>query len=316
MSRSQDDNPNRAPWTNENPRADDATGAPRPYDPSQPVGSNAAPRKSGLGCWFWGCLGTLMFTVLAMIGVGFGTYYFLTSQVAKYTDTQAAEIPIVEMEDEELEQLQLRIESFTNQIKSESDKDSEATGPENTAATADTNDSESTDPPGRVENENAPEPVQELVLTATEINSLISSDDQLRGRVFVRIEDGRVFGEVSFPMDKIPGGKGRFFNADAEFDVAMNDGVLEVRLTDANVKGQRIPDAVLEGFAQENLAKDLYKDRENAKMLRKFKSIEVVDDSIVLKLRETSLDETSLDAASTDAALPDEPSSDPPADAL
>lgn len=272
----------------------DPSGGPRPYDPSQPAGPIATPRKTGLGCWFWGCLGTLVFTMLAMIGIGFGAYYFLSGQVAKYTDTQAAEIPVVEMEEAELEELQFRIDTFTNQIQSEADEDeppaaedaSNQSFDEQTAGNTASTDGKAT--PDSVEP--TAEPIEELVLTADEINALIGAEEQLRGRVFVRIEDGRVFGEVSIPMDKIPGGRGRFFNADAEFSVAMEDGMLEIHLTDANVKGERIPEAVLEGFSQENLAKDFYKDRKNAEMLRKFETIEVVDDSIVLKLRAKSED--------------------------
>jgi len=324
MSQSNDPNPNRAPWTQGNPHSESGTGEPRPYQPNAPESPGGAtggfggpagglggpagpPRKSGLGCWFWGCLGTLVVTLLAMIGIGFGTYWFLASQLAKYTDTQPAEIPVVELEEQELEELQARIEAFTNQVKGEAnpttDADNDETVKEDMQTSKTEGDSgggeataaESTAEPDPKTTEAAAaepttaepttEPMQELVLTAEEINALIAAEEQLRGRVFVRIEEGRVFGEVSIPTDMIPGGGGRFFNADAEFDVSMRDGILEVRLTDASVKGERIPEAVLEGFSQENLAKDVYKDRENAEMLRKFESIEVVDDSIVLKLK-------------------------------
>ncbi|TWT95785.1 hypothetical protein [Neorhodopirellula pilleata] len=307
MSQPTDPNPNRAPWTQGNPSSEFATAGPRPYEPgasNAPGGPGGPPRKSGLGCWFWGCLGTLVVTLLAMIGIGFGTYWFLTSQVAKYTDTQPAEIPVVEMEEKELEELQARIEAFTSQVKGETTPTDETeTG--STVADESTGDDQPTDsevaaeqpgeqpaaepgtqPAGETAAPVAAEPMKELVLTAEEINALIATEEQLRGRVFVRIEEGRVFGEVSFPTDMVPGGGGRFFNADAEFDVSMQDGILEVRLTDASVKGERIPETVLEGFSQENLAKDAYKDRKNAEILRKFESIEVVDDSIVLKLKE------------------------------
>lgn len=301
MSQPSDPNPNRAPWTHGDPHPELGTGAPRPYDPAAPAsfggpsppGDPAAPpQKSGLGCWFWGCLGTLVFALLAMIGLGFGTYWFLTNQVAKYTDAQPAEIPVVELEEQEFEELQARIEAFTSQVKAEQTQEaksaeaSEEVNAEKAITAKAETDGDSSEVVAESAAEPTAEPMQELVLTAEEINALIAAEEQLRGRVFVRIEGGRVFGEVSIPTDMVPGGGGRFFNADAEFDVTMQDGILEVRLTNASVKGERIPDAVLEGLSQENLAEDAYQDRENAEILRKFESIEVVDDSIVLKLKE------------------------------
>ena len=273
MTNSDNQNPNRAPLTND------------PYSPNQ---SSATPPKpnSRMGCWFWGCLGTLVFGLIAIIGVLGGGYWLLTSQVTKYTDSQPADIPVVEYEQEELEALESRIESFTNQVKGESTNEegddgsvpSETSEPpaENGADTGD----ENTLPLPDIA------PIKELSLSADEINALIASEEQLRGRVFIRIEDGRVFGQVSIPTDMVPGGNGRFFNADGEFDVSMEDGILVVKLTDASVKGQQIPASVMEGFASENLAKDAYKDAKNAEMLRKFESIQVVDDKLVLKLKE------------------------------
>lgn len=283
MSNTDNQNPNRAPWTNSGQPADSF--ASDPYSPNN-SSSPPPPAKSRLGCWFWGCLGTLVFGLIGIIGIGFGGYWFLTSQVTKYTDTQPAEIPVVEYDDEELKALEARIESFTNQVKgedaeSEGDASVPADGDDASPKLADASEDENADSLPEVA------PIKELSLSADEINALIASQEQLRGRVFVRIEEGRVFGQVSIPTDMVPGGNGRFFNADGEFDVSMEDGILVVKLTDASVKGQQIPASVMEGFASENLAKDAYKDAKNAEMLRKFEKIEVVDDKIILKLRET-----------------------------
>ena len=292
MSNTDNPNPNRAPWTSGGQAADPDSFASDPYSPNH--SSAPPPSKSRLGCWFWGCLGTLVFGLIAMIGIGFGGYWFLTNQVAKYTDTQPAEIPVVEYEEEELQALEARIESFTNQVKGEDADDESAEDGDGSVP------SENSDPPAEVDvasddedSQSAPDvaPIKELSLSADELNALIAKEEQLRGRVFVRIEEGRVFGQVSIPTDMVPGGNGRFFNADGEFDVSMEDGILVVKLTDASVKGQQIPTSVMEGFASENLARDAYKDAKNAEMLRKFESIEVVDDKIVLKLKEPDEDE-------------------------
>ena len=130
------------------------------------------------------------------------------------------------------------------------------------------------------------DPVQELALTAEEINALIATEEKMRGRVHVSIEDGELTGEISIPTDGFPGGSGRFLNASAAFEVSMDDGILFVRINRAVVKGEPVPESIMEGLRQQNLAKDVYKDEANAEMLRKFESIRVEGDKLILKLRD------------------------------
>jgi hypothetical protein len=68
--------------------------------------------------------------------------------------------------------------------------------------------------------------------------------------------------------------------------VTLEDGVLIVTLSKAEVKGEQVPEAFMQEIRKENLAKDLYKDPKNARMIGRFDSISVEDDKIVAKLRE------------------------------
>lgn len=268
MATGPDSNPNRAPWTRDEGAGTYATGA-SPYENSSPGQNQPAPQRKGLGCWFWGCMGAIVFGLLAIIAMGLGAYWFFTGQVEKYTDTQPAEIPVAEVSQEELDELKQRVEEFTAAVRGKSPDDP------------------TSEPlPDDASKELVAAPPRELVLSADDINALIAGEEEVAGRLFVRIEDGQIFGEVSFPTDVIPGGKGRYFNADAEFEVFMEDGILEVRLVNASVKGQRIPEEFLQGFAEQNLARDVYNDPNNAEMLRKFETIEVRDDKVILKLKD------------------------------
>jgi hypothetical protein len=271
-----------------------------PHDPQVAV---QPAKKSGWGCFIWGCLGTLTVAIVVMIASVFGVYYFFTGQVEKYTDTQPANVPVVEWDEARLDELQARIDAFTEQVKSGSQEESTDADTDGKLATDDGDDAE-----GTSDEPMAPAEVpRELRLTSEEINALISSNEDLRGKAFVRIEDGRLYGQVTLPTDQIPGGKGRYFNADAEFEVSMDNGVLVVRLTSASVKGEPIPEAFMEGFSQQNLAKDAYDDVETAELLRKFDKIEVVDDAIVLRLREPNAeDEADTDEAADETDAEDE----------
>lgn len=254
----------------------------QPYDsPPQAEGSS---RSSGK-CLIWGCLIGLLMVILLIALVLGGTYWFYQRQITRFTDEKPMEIPVVDVTEEEVEEVKERITRFKQTVEPPSDGDPATVDEASTDTTADS----AAAGDGDEDTESDAEPVEasptELVLTARDINALIAGEPELRGRAYVDIEDGQISGKVSFPTDFVPGGGGRFFNADANFEVSMHDGILIVRLVDARVNGERLPESVRQAFASENLAKDAYKDPKNAEMLRQFESIDVVDDTIVLKLR-------------------------------
>ncbi len=224
--------------------------------------SEPSPPQSRGGCANVGCGGGCLIVggLLLVIGLcgGGGFYLWLSNRVEKFTAEKPVDLPTVELPAAEIAELETRINSFKVAVENKPAAD------DNT------------------------EPTDELVLTADEINALINKNEQVRGKVFVKIEAGQVSGDVSIPTDAIPGGKGRYFNGTVTFDVSMEGGVLIVTLVDAKVGGEQVPQAVLEAVGKENLAKDLYKNPENAKLMRRFDSISVEDDKIVLKLRQAT----------------------------
>ena len=223
----------------------------------------AGERKSSRSCCVYGCLITFLLAAFVVVGGGFGAYWWFTGQVNRYTADAPADLPIVELSDEELAAIQARVDKFKETIE-------------------------------------AGETPEDLVLTAQELNALLTKDEDMRGRVFVRIEDGEVSGDVSIPTDFLPGGKGRFFNASATFEVSLDNGVLIVTLQDAEVKGEKLPQQFIDGMSKENLAKDAYKDPEVAATLRRIESISIEHDKIVLKPRVTP-EKTPAEGPTTDS---------------
>ncbi len=207
-------------------------------------------QKSSRGC-LYGCLGVFLAMVLLGVCGGFGVYYFIAGQVEKYTSETPTELPVVKFTPEQIDQLDARLETFKEAL-------------------------------------DEGQPAEDLVLTADEINALINQEEHLRGKAFVRIDHGRVTGDISIPTDAIPGGDGRFFNASGSFDIKLDHGVLIVTLADAEVKGEQVPQEILDAMSKENLAKDLYKDPKNAEMISRFESVSIEGDKIILKLRRES----------------------------
>lgn len=230
---------------------------------------SAVQKSNSRGCLF-GCLAALVALLLMAACGGFGGYYLVSGQVQKYTSETPAEIPTVDFTVEQLSQLEDRLGTFQQALDDG-------------------------------------QPAEDLVLSADEINAIIEKNDTLRGKVYIRIEDEKVSGDVSIPVSGIPGGDGRFLNASVTFDVSLDNGVLIVTLVDAEVEGTQVPQPFLEAMGNENLAKDFYKDPENAKLISRFESIRIEDDSIILELRKESDDDsTSDEQTSEDAALVDE----------
>lgn len=219
-------------------------------------------RPEGRGCLFWGCLFSVIVLLLLMIAAVMGVYFATQYVLNNFTTDKPAVIEAVELPEERLAQIKARAEAFRQVV--ERANDSGAEGP--AAALPD------------------PEDFQ-FTITAEELNGLIHQEEDLRGRVFVRIQDGQLGGEVSLPADDLPGGKGRFFNASAEFEVSLRDGVLVVHIIDAQANGITMPQQLVDQFANENLAKDFNKDPEFRKVLDRFDSLEIVEDRIILRAK-------------------------------
>lgn len=218
-----------------------------PYHPHGDPTNQPAPKSSG-NCLLYGCLGTLGLGIALLVCGGFGSYWFVMNQIDKYTSDTPVALPEVELSEEELADIKARTESFKSTI-------------------------------------DAGDTPQPLVLTADEINAAIASQENLKGKVFVKIENGQVSGDVSIPFQD------RYFNGSATFDVSLENGELIVVLQDATIKGERLPQSILDGFGKQNLARDAYDNPEVAKFLRNLQSIKVEDDKIILIPREQTSEE-------------------------
>ena len=205
------------------------------------------PKSSGVscGCLAGGCATVGLVMVLLMVGGGVATFYYAKAQIAKYTSDSPKALPKVEMSEVQLKEINAKIESFTSTLK----------------------------------NGETPEPI---VLSAQEVNGLINEKEELRGRVFVRIENGQVSADVSFPLDAIPGAQGRYFNGSVSTKVSLENGDLCVYVVDADLNGQKVPEQFMSSIRNENLAKDVNRQPENSATLDKFESLVIDGDKIIL----------------------------------
>jgi hypothetical protein len=214
----------------------------------------APPRQRG--CFFYGCIIASVLALLMAILVGimaFVGYRYLSQMVETYTATAPEQLPKVDMSAEKRKELKDRVEAFRKAVD---------------AGTA-------TEP---------------LILSSDDLNALIEENDELKGTVYIKVEGDEVKGRVSFPLDKLklPMIKGRYLNGEADLKASLHDGVLIVTLDGLEVNGKKPPEEFMKSLREQNLAKDAYKDKENAEMIRKLESLEIKDGKIILKVRAKS----------------------------
>ncbi|TWT88339.1 hypothetical protein Mal64_18180 [Pseudobythopirellula maris] len=275
-----------------------------PYAYNDGNGEQAPPvyksEKEPKGCFFYGCLFAAIgaaLVVVVVIVAGVAGYYFLTGQIDKYTATEPAEIPISNASDEQIAELQSRFDRLIRAVDADGEEDADDGAP----AEADP----AGEDPAAVDN-------GEISFSADELNALIASNDDLRGRVFIRIEDGQVSGDISIPLDEMPLGAGRFLNATVSLELGYKDGVPVVKLAGGSVKGEPLPEQFIDALSQENMAEDILEDPDVAETLSKFESIEVVEDRLILRLSRPQ--DGPNGAAESEPATPDDaPPLSPPA---
>ena len=242
----------------------------------------APPRQRG--CFFYGCIIASVLALLMAILIGilaFVGYRALSGLVNEYTATEPEQLPKVEMPAEKRQELKDRVEAFRKAV----------------------NEGKATEP---------------LVLTGDDLNVLIDDNAELKGTIFVKIEGDELKGRVSIPLDKLPLPmfKGRYLNGEASLKASFFDGELIVHMEEIEVKGKKPPEDAMKGFRQQNLAKDLFKDPENAKMLRKLESLEIKDGKIIVKVKaksDAAPSPTSKTTAPAEKATPtnDQPKTEP-----
>ncbi|WP_146454646.1 hypothetical protein [Rubripirellula tenax] len=235
---------------------------------------------------------------MLILCAGFATYSAYKKQVEKYTATAPLELPVVEYSDDQMAELETRLESFQASLDDDSEGTTTADGASEEADLAENSSAVASAEASTVDTSSSQAEltesdavksaaVRELVLTADDINALINGEEKLRGKLLVSIDEGMIKGEISIPVESfLPASKGRFLNGSGTFDVSLEDGVLIVRLVTAEVKGEPLPDVFMDAMKKENLAKDIYKDEKNAKTIRRFESIRVEDDKIIARLKD------------------------------
>ncbi len=204
-----------------------------------------------------GCLkkvGVGCLTLIILLALG-GVLVYRTARstvmqlAARYTDAAPVELPECRMADGEKRALFERVDGFVKAVKE-----------------------------GK--------PDQTLSLSARDINALIQNSPKLAGRLFVEIEDERICGDASFPLDQLSSLdllKGRWLNGSVEFSVDMVAGRPVVFMESLTVRGKPVPEQLMSAIRSRNLADRAFEDSNAAQILRRIEKVGVEDGRLVIE---------------------------------
>ena len=187
---------------------------------SPPQYQYTVPKSSGKGCLFWAGI-VLGVIFLCVVLAGIGGYCFVRSLVNEYTDTKPTEFKVTLLSDADTKALKQRLHEFDNAL---------------------TNDL----------------PIEPLVLTADEINSLIAKNNKEpdKVRLYFSLNENRVQAQLSLAGDLFgfPMLRGRYLNGSGDFKLSLHDGELFLGIQSLSVKGKPIPDQYLQNVRTNNFA--------------------------------------------------------------
>ncbi|WP_201750139.1 hypothetical protein [Tautonia marina] len=246
----------------------------------EPQATAAPPERKGPGCLFWGCLisGILfVVTLILIIALVFFARGKLIGVIEEYTDPEPVELPEIQLAEEQRQEVIARWETF-KQAMDEGRKD-------------------------------------ELSLDSDEFNLVAQHVvSEAEGRVHFTIEGDKLRGQVSLPVEDV-GQKllgtnkldGRYFNASGTFDVFLRNGVLVLQIQEAEVKGEPVPDEVMDQVRGQNLAESMTENPEQRELFSKFESIEVKDGRIIFTSQGVEPAEPAAEGEADAEAEPAEP---------
>ena len=182
------------------------------------------PQKKRRGCFFYGCITSLVVALVLVLVVVFGVsrvVSYVNAQIVLYTDTAPATLPKSDLGSNELAQLEARVSAFGK------------------ALDAHTN-------------------ALPLTFNTAELNAFLADTApvknlKLNDRFYVTLQGDQIKAQVSLPLGeyfKIPMIKteGRYLNGDASLGAVLTNTQLSLTIKTVDVKGKPLPDDLVTRF--------------------------------------------------------------------
>jgi hypothetical protein len=215
----------------------------------------APPRREGLGCFARGCLIVLVFAIVLAIACFAGVYWGLQRHsaivhgiywLAKTHSIAEAPVSLPEFSasDNQIQSVRERWQDFEQKTR-------------------------------------AVQPA-EIELTADDINTLIVTTREARGKVFVSIEGNQLRLQTSAPVGEFVGRPGYYFNGDITVEFKGAESLENPQLNRIVVNGEQVPNDLLTWKYRSRRLQDYLADYQNSYGIG---TIEVRDGKLILRSR-------------------------------
>lgn len=216
---------------------------------------DAPPRRRGLGCFGRGCLVLVVFAIVLAIACLAGMYwgfqrhsaifhglYWLTK--AKAIAQTAVPVPEFTASDAQIQSVHERCVDFEQKARAGQSA--------------------------------------ELELTADDINTLIATKEETRGKIFVSIDGDRLRCQASVPLGELMGRSGYYFNGDIMVELKNAESLENPQLNRIIVNGEPVPRDLLNWKYRSKRLRDYVADYRNDSGVG---AIEIRDGKLILRSR-------------------------------
>jgi len=215
----------------------------------------APPRKKGLGCFARGCLILLVFAIVLAIAGFAGMYWGLhrysalfygSYWLAKTRSIAEAPTPVPEFSasDQQIQRARERWQDFEQKTR-------------------------------------AGQPA-EIELSADDINALIATSDDIRGKVFVSIDGSKLRLVMSLPIGGVLDGPGYYFNGDVIIELKGVQPLESPQFSRITINGEQAPIDFLNWTYRSRQLREYLAEQGNAYDVG---AIEVRDGNVILRSR-------------------------------
>jgi hypothetical protein len=213
------------------------------------------PRRQGLGCFARGCLILLVFAIVLAIACFAGMYWGFQRHsaivhgiywLAKTHSIAEAPVAVPEFNasEKQIENIRERWQDFEQKTR-------------------------------------AGQPA-EIELTSDDINTLIVTNRDIRGKLFISIDGSQVHFQTSIPFGELIGRRGYYFNGDITVELKDAESLENPQLNQLIVNGEQVPNDLLNWKYRSRRLRDYVADYRNDHNVG---SIAVRDGKVILRSR-------------------------------
>jgi hypothetical protein len=215
----------------------------------------APPRRKGLGCFARGCLILLIFAIVLAIACFAGMYWGLHRHSALFYGSYwlaktrsiaeaPTSVPEFNASDQQIQRVQERWQDFEQKTR-------------------------------------AGQPA-EIELSADDINALIATSDDVRGKVFVSIDGNQLRLEASLPIGGVLGKPGYYFNGDVIIELNGAQALDNPQINRITINGEQVPSDFLNWKYRSRQLREYLAEQRNAYDVG---TIEVREGKVILRSR-------------------------------